>query len=418
MKNKFLTLIIKVIQFGIILFIVPIVYAFIRYNTFYAELSIPQYNFNTEEIIITREFNPFNEHISTGLSKDDLKDHSAEKLLRKKIKISFWDKHSWGPLAETLRIDKKGEFLFKIGQTKSGIEILIQALKDNRWEVRKHASEILSYLGNVDKIVIDALLLTLHDKDAEIRVQAANSLGRLGKKDKTIIDALLLPLKDEDYSVRWRTAESLGKTDKTVIDALLLTLKDGNANVRKQAAQSLGCPGKADKIVIDALHLALKDNDEYVQIEAAGSLVRLGKADKTVIDLLLQALKSNYYTKRKQAADSLGRLGKADKIVIDALLLALKDCNPSLRKQAAVSLGILWQNKSDKELLDYLQHPFSEYRTAAAHALAHKKSISPETREEINHLKDTDTPPWVRLGAWKAYELLPGGLLFASVYDI
>ncbi|MFC2145747.1 hypothetical protein ACFLRT_00125 [Acidobacteriota bacterium] len=48
----------------------------------------------------------------------------------------------------------------------------------------------------------------------------------------------------------------------------------------------------------------------------------------------------------------------------------------------------------------------SGYRTAAAYALKHKKSLSPETLDEINRLKDTDKRPWVRLGAWKAFELL------------
>jgi hypothetical protein len=38
--------------------------------------------------------------------------------------------------------------------------------------------------------------------------------------------------------------------------------------------------------------------------------------------------------------------------------------------------------------------------------LKHKKSISPGTLDEINRLKDTDPRPRVRLGAWKAFELI------------
>jgi hypothetical protein len=48
----------------------------------------------------------------------------------------------------------------------------------------------------------------------------------------------------------------------------------------------------------------------------------------------------------------------------------------------------------------------SGYRTAAAYALKHKQSISPETLDEIIRLKDTDKRPWVRLGAWKAFEVI------------
>jgi HEAT repeat protein len=91
---------------------------------------------------------------------------------------------------------------------------------------------------------------------------------------------------------------------------------------------------------------------------------------------------------------------------MDALIQALKDEYSSVRLQAAYSLGVLWEKKSETELIERLKHPLSIYRTTAAYALAHKKSISPETRDEIIRLKDTDNRPWVRLGAWKAYELL------------
>ena len=100
------------------------------------------------------------------------------------------------------------------------------------------------------------------------------------------------------------------------------------------------------------------------------------------------------------------RLEKADKTLIEALLQSLKDEDPDVRRRAADYLGNLWQKKSDTKLIELLKHPVSGYRTAAAYALAHKKSISPETLEVINRLKDTDKRPWVRLGAWKAFELI------------
>ncbi len=738
---------------GIFLFITLFTYAFIQYNTFYAELSIPPYQFQKEEIIITRGFNPFNERITTGyFNKEitrtpifrrerdfsDIKDYEAVWDLKNKIKLSFWDKNNWKSLAETLRKDKSGEFLYKIGQKKLGIEALIQAFKDNDFEVRgqavdslgrlgksdktviealllamkdensavrqnaaaslgglgkadknviealilamkddsyyvqKNASTSLvtlgkanknviealilamkdedsyarqnaadslgrlgkayknviealilaledkstdvrqnaadslgrlgksdknviealllalkddSYirrdvaaslgslgkadktvisalilalkdedsdvrsqaadslgrlgkadknvieallltlkdeksnvrrqaaaslgrlgkadntvidalilsledkdfdvrenaaaslvsLGKVDKTVIDALMLIMKDKDSSLQIDAADllgrlrkadknviealilaqkdenfvlrqnaaeSLGRLGKPDKNVIEALLLALKDESYDVRRQAADSLGrlgKEDKNVIEALILALKDEDLNVRRRAAESLGRLGKADKTVIEALILALKDEDSDVRLQAADSLVRLGKVDKTVIEVLILVLETEFPYLRKnaatllgrlgkadktviealllalndkdldvrqQAADSLGSLGKADKTVIAALLLALKDESSDVRRQAADSLGILWQNKSDTELIEMLKHPLSEYRTAAAYALAHKKSLSPQTLAEINRLKDKDPRPWVRLGAWKAFELL------------
>jgi hypothetical protein len=77
-----------------------------------------------------------------------------------------------------------------------------------------------------------------------------------------------------------------------------------------------------------------------------------------------------------------------------------------VRGEVFDSLGNLWKKKSEIELIELLKYPLSEYRTAAAYALKHKKSLSPVTLAEINRLKDTDPRPRVRLGAWKAFELI------------
>ena len=57
-----------------------------------------------------------------------------------------------------------------------------------------------------------------------------------------------------------------------------------------------------------------------------------------------------------------------------------------------------------------LKNRSSGYRTAAAHALAQKVLIEHEKREDIlgkiESLMNDDKHPWVRLGAWKAYELI------------
>jgi HEAT repeat protein len=164
--------------------------------------------------------------------------------------------------------------------------------------------------------------------------------------------------------------------------------------------------GKGNQTVIEAFLHALKDEDSDIRRKAVDSLGRLGKADKNVMDALIQALKDESSSVRVQAADSLVRLGKVDKNVMDALIQALKDESSSVRRNAAASLGNLWEKKSGTELMELLKHPLSGYRTAAAYALVKKKSISPETRDEIIRLKDTDNRSWVRLGAWKAYELL------------
>lgn len=56
-------------------------------------------------------------------------------------------------------------------------------------------------------------------------------------------------------------------------------------------------------------------------------------------------------------------------------------------------------------MLTGLKHPLSGYRTAAALALAQKDISIDSTLQLIAKLKEDDRP-WVRLGAWEAYELL------------
>ncbi|MFC2145744.1 HEAT repeat domain-containing protein [Acidobacteriota bacterium] len=561
---------------GLILFLSLFTYLFIQYNAFYASFSSKDYYRQQEEIVISRGIDSFEESITTGILIMDVKDLTTINNLRSKLRIGFLNKNNWDNLAETLRKDKSGEFLYKIGQKELGIKVLIQTFKDKDDDVRAQATDSLGRLGKVDNSVIEALIPALKDEDSEVQRQAADSLGRvgkatktviealrqalkdkasevrcqaadslvrLGKVDKTVIEVLLQALKDEilplrrkavntlvllekkdntiievllqaledvlsyvqrrevstltldrsleefesikvtlfrslkadsfallfqaanilgkmgkadkivieallqalkdgdyyirqqaidtlirlgkvdkivieairralyheDYEVRQQAADSLlrlGKADKTAIEVLLQALKDGPPFIRQQAADSLVQVSKGNKTVIEALFQALKDDSPFVRLQAADSLVRLGKVDETVIEALLQALRDDSPFVRLHAADSLVRLGKADKIVIDGPLLALKDEYEYVREQAGKVLGNLWEKKSETELIELLKHPLSGHRTAAAYALKQKKSISQETLDEIIRLKDTDKRPWVRLGAWKAFELL------------
>jgi hypothetical protein len=68
-------------------------------------------------------------------------------------------------------------------------------------------------------------------------------------------------------------------------------------------------------------------------------------------------------------------------------------------------LGKLERVKPIDELLEQLTHNVSSHRTIAAYAIAQKNLSIEATLEALNKLKQ-DKRPWVRLGAWKAYELL------------
>ncbi len=91
---------------------------------------------------------------------------------------------------------------------------------------------------------------------------------------------------------------------------------------------------------------------------------------------------------------------------IDSLISALNDQSWNVRSQAAGALGKLLRFSSQEKLFEYLKEELSGYRTAGAQALARQDSISKDLLNEINTLKDNDKHPWIRLGAWEAYELI------------
>jgi tetratricopeptide (TPR) repeat protein len=124
-----------------------------------------------------------------------------------------------------------------------------------------------------------------------------------------------------------------------------------------------------------------------------------------VVGALVAALKDQDVDVRAQAAGALGEIKSSDDRVVGALVAALKDKDWSVRAQAAGALGKLERVKALPELLVGLKHLLSGYRTAAAQALAQKDIPIDSTLQVIAKLKE-DKRPWVRLGAWEAYELL------------
>jgi len=556
---------------GVILSIGLVIWTVIEYNCFEARFTDQVYAYQQQEVVIERKFNPFGFQVTTGILYNELKNLNIRNAIKNGLIIAIGKKNYWKRLAKIMDRITSGKFLYRIGEHRSGIDILINALKDESWSVRFQAIDALVTLGTADEKVIAALLTTLKDQDQSVRFQAAyvlcmlgktderviaellaalknqdrsirsqaaNALGTIGKTDERVTAALLAALKDQDPSVRSKAADALatvGKTDERVIAALLAALKDQNHSVRSQAVDALGMLGKVDERVIAALLGALKDQDRSVRSQAAAALRTLGKADERVITALLVSLNDQYWDVRSQVAAALGMLRKVDERVITALLAALNDQYCEVRSQAAVALGMLgkadervitaliatlkdqywdvqfqttaalrsletndervptallkyqdqsgrsqttaalrklektdkrlidellvvlkdkdedvrfraagvlvqlgttdervieallaalkdqsWdvrsqvadvlgkllKSKTQNELFEFLKDELSGYRTAGAQALARKDKISEDILKEINRLKNKAKCPWVRLGAWEAYELI------------
>lgn len=327
---------------GLILLLALLIYFFIQLNTFYAEFSTPKYEDQRWEIKIYRGIDILDKPVLTGFFLSDVKQDERNKL-GQRFKIGYWDQDDWRGLVDLLTIAKKGEFLYRIGETGESIKELESSPEVKEPDVRMRAADAPGKLGNVDETVIDALLRALNNRDFFVTQRVADTLVRLGKANRKSIEILLQALKNNDPTVREEAAESLDKLDRAdqaIIDVLVNALKSKYKGVRQQATSCLVRLGKADRKVGDALLKVLQvvNEDKYARVLSAALLVQLGIEDQAVNDALSQAMTDDYLDIQQQAAASLAQLGKADQKVIEVLLKALKDKDPEVRHQAGISL--------------------------------------------------------------------------------
>ena len=230
------------------------------------------------------------------------------------------------------------ETLGEIGDTKAVVELLIQALKDKNWGIRRRRAA--SALGNIgDKRAVEPLIQALKEENVHIRRATAGALNNIG--DKRAVEPLILALNDEDKSVRTLAAGAIGKIrDKKAVEPLILALNDEEEDVRWYAAVSLGEIG--DKRAVEPLTQALKDGKKIVRCFAAEALGKVG--DRKAVEPLIQILKSEKEDSRCFAARALGEIG--DKRATESLTQALKDKDDAVQKAAKGALEKIRIKKS------------------------------------------------------------------------
>ncbi len=295
------------------------------------------------------------------------------------------------------------------------IEPLITALTDLNSNVRVQAAHALVDLDQSDDRVIEALVEALGDTNSDFGVRAAivQTLGKLGQHDDRVIEPLITALTDLNSNVQVQAAQALvdlDQSDDRVIEALVEALGDTNSGVRAAIVQTLGKLGQRDDRVIEPLITALTDLNSNVRVQAAQALVDLDQSDDRVVGLLIETLSHPNSTLRSMAVLALGELGQRDDHIIEALSESFLDPSDwsNVAAQAKRIVGTLLYSKPKNELIEhYVMHKVSVLRTAGAQALARKDSTQiKQILPELEELKDTDKQPWVRLGAWEAYELI------------
>ncbi len=172
------------------------------------------------------------------------------------------------------------EALGKIGD-KAAVPALITVLKDKRRVVREKAADALGEIG--DETAVSALAEALKDNEENVSWKAAKALGKIGEASVSYLVAAQKDDKWEvrhhAYEVlsnRHRQYSQLNLpliAGKVAVPTLIEALRDVQWSVRCNAAYILGEIG--DKRAVKPLYTLLHDNDEAVRVCAKKALKKI-----------------------------------------------------------------------------------------------------------------------------------------------
>lgn len=221
------------------------------------------------------------------------------------------------------------------------IPLLLTAMKDVSWRVRKTAVDILFQDYSIEDY-IDGLINLLHIEDnAGARNSAIEALIRLGKKATVyLIEAFKTPNKD----VRKFVIDVLGEMmDYRSLDLMLEAIKDEDENVSATAVEHLGKVGEPS--VVDALIDILENGDLWTAYPAADALGRIG--NKKAVPHLLQALRRKPL--REPVLKALGLL--ADPSTLGNVIALFEDSSKNIQEQILKTIEKMYHNGVDAELI-------------------------------------------------------------------
>jgi HEAT repeat protein len=228
-------------------------------------------------------------------------------------------------------------------------ELLLCALGDDDWRVRKEATLVAPSLDHRDEVVA-TLVAALEDTvNIGLRNAAVEALVAIGPD---AVSATIDALARLDADARKLAAEVLGGVpDTRGTAALVRGMQDEDANVRVAAAEALGKAGLAGEesraMATDALVAALAASDTFLKVAVLDSLARL----ETRLPWSLFAPYVNDPLLRRYAIAAAA--GSREPAAVRALALAVGDASPTIAREALVSLGdIIAGGADDPDLLE------------------------------------------------------------------
>jgi HEAT repeat protein len=216
----------------------------------------------------------------------------------------------------------------------AAIPLLLRAMEDSSWRVRKTASEILVEAFPLDRYVNGLIRLLTIEDNAGARNSAIETLVKLGKKATSF---LLDAFETTNTDVRKFIIDIIGEVkDRRALPLLLKALKDDDDNVRASSVEHLGQMG--DPSVVDALIEILKSGDLWTAFPAADALGRIG--DKKAIPSLIHAL--SVKALREPVLKGLGHLSAPE--TLEHIVPFLMDTSRTIQEEAIKTIGIFYHN--------------------------------------------------------------------------
>lgn len=225
--------------------------------------------------------------------------------------------------------------------SEAAAELLLKAMKDNNWRVRKAAVEILFEEYPVDAYINGLIKILYIDDNAGARNSAIETLIRLDKKATPfLIDAF----NTQNRDVRKFIIDVLGELrDKRSLPLMLDALRDEDDNVRASAVEHLGTIG--EPAVVSALIEILDSGDLWTAYPAADALGRIG--DRKAIPTLVKAL--SVKTLREPVLKALGSF--AEPGTLRHIIPLLVDASKTIQEEAVKTIKSFYHRGVKEEFI-------------------------------------------------------------------
>ncbi|HLK37444.1 MAG TPA: HEAT repeat domain-containing protein [Polyangiaceae bacterium] len=233
-------------------------------------------------------------------------------------------------------------------------ELLLRALSDDDWRVRKEAAAAAPALERREEVVA-ALAAALEETvNIGLRNAAVEALVSIGPDAVGVVIDSLVRL---DADARKLAVEVLGGVaDPRGTAALARALDDDDANVRAAAAEALGnsaLAGEASReLATQALVASLATQDAFLKIAALDSLARL---EARLPWSVFEPYSTDPLLRRYAIAAATGA---REPEAVRALAHATGDTSPTIAREALLSLGDFIAAAPDDKLLESAREAF------------------------------------------------------------